>query len=62
MTFTIPISDRLYEKAQRIAAQTAQSVDRVIETGLADACDQPLIGLPADERAELRSSFASIWR
>ncbi|MBN8592099.1 MAG: hypothetical protein J0M33_10070 [Anaerolineae bacterium] len=55
MTFTIPISDRLYEKAQRIAAQTAQSVDHVIEMGLADAFDQPLIDLPADERAELRA-------
>lgn len=55
MTFTIPIPDRLYEKAQRIAEQTAQSVDRVIENRLADAFDQPLMDLPADEHAELRA-------
>jgi hypothetical protein len=55
MTFTVPIPDRLYEKAQRIAEQTAQSVDRVIEKRLADAFEQPLIELPLDERAELRA-------
>lgn len=52
---TIPIPDQLYEKAQRIAEQTAQSVDAIIGKRLADAFDYPLIELPADERAELHA-------
>jgi hypothetical protein len=53
--YTISIPDTLYEKAWRLAQQTAQSVEDVIRTRLEDALDQPLLDLPADERAELQA-------
>ena len=52
--YTISIPDTLYEKAWRLAQQTAQSVEDVIRTRLEDALDQPLLDLTANERAELR--------
>jgi hypothetical protein len=51
----ISISDTLYEKAHRVAEQTAQQVDDVIRERLADAFDVPLAELPVDELAELRA-------
>jgi len=53
--YTILISDRLYEKAQRVAEQTALPVDEVIRMRLEGALDNPPLDLPADERAELRA-------
>lgn len=62
---TISIPNSLYEKAQRLAKQSSQSVDSVICTRLEDALDQPLIDLPADERAELQAmsylSTDALW-
>ena len=52
---TISIPDALYEKAQRVAKQQAQSVDAVICTRLEGALDQPILDLPADERTELQA-------
>jgi hypothetical protein len=53
--YLISIPDTLYEKARRVAEQTAQQVDDVIREKLADAFDEPLAELPADEVAELRA-------
>ena len=53
--YLISIPDALYEKARRVAEQTAQPVDDVIRERLADAFDEPLAELPADEVAELRA-------
>jgi hypothetical protein len=52
---TISIPNTLYEKAQRLAKQTSQSVDDVICTRLEGALDQPMLDLPSDERAELQA-------
>jgi hypothetical protein len=51
--YTIAIPNSLYEKAQRLAKQTSQSVDEIICTRLEGALDQPMLDLPRDERAEL---------
>ena len=53
--YLVSIPDTLYEKARRVAEQTAQPVDDVIRERLADAFDEPLAELPADEVAELRA-------
>ena len=53
--YLISIPDALYEKARRVAEQTAQQVDDVIRERLADALDEPLAALAADEVAELRA-------
>ncbi len=53
--YTISIPNTLYEKAWRLAKQTSQPVDDVIRTRLEGALDQPLLGLPTDERAELQA-------
>lgn len=53
--YLISIPDALYEKARRVAEQTAQPVDAVIRERLADAFNEPLAALPADEVAELRA-------
>ena len=53
--YLISIPDTLYEKARRVAEQTAQQVDDVIRERLADAFSEPLAELPADEVAELRA-------
>ena len=62
---TIAIPHALYEKAQRLAKQTARSVDEIICTRLEDALDQPLIEIPSDERAELHAmaylSADALW-
>jgi hypothetical protein len=53
--YTIAIPHLLYEKAQRLAQQTSQSVDEIICTRLEGALDQPMLDLPSDERAELQA-------
>ena len=59
--YTIAIPHSLYEKAQRLAQQTSQSVDEIICTRLEGALDQPMLDLPSDERAELQAmSYLSI--
>jgi uncharacterized protein YaaW (UPF0174 family) len=52
---TISIPDILYEKAQRVAEQTARQVDEVIRTRLEGALDEPVYDLPADEQGELKA-------
>jgi hypothetical protein len=63
--YTISIPSSLYEKAQRLAKHTAQSVDEIICARLEGALDQPLIDLPSDERAELHAmaylSTDALW-
>jgi hypothetical protein len=63
--YTITIPDTLYEKAQRLAQHTAQSVDDLICTQLEGALDQPMLDLPRDERAELHAmaylSTDALW-
>ena len=53
--YTISIPDALYEKARRLAEQSAQPVDEIIRERLTEAFDQPLLDLPVDERAELQA-------
>ena len=53
--YTIAIPHLLYEKVQRLAQQTSQSVDEIICTRLEGALDQPMLDLPSDERAELQA-------
>ncbi|MCI0713635.1 MAG: hypothetical protein L0154_25990 [Chloroflexi bacterium] len=53
--YTISIPDSLYEKAQRVAQQTSQSVEDVIRMRLEGALDEPLFDLPVDEKAELKA-------
>ena len=53
--YTISIPDTLYEKARRLAEQSAQPVDEIIRERLTEAFDQPLLDLPVDERAELQA-------
>ena len=63
--YTIAIPNSLYEKAQRLAKQTSQSVDDIICTRLEGALDQPMLDLPRDERAELQAlsylSTDALW-
>ena len=63
--YTISIPDSLYEKAQRLAKQTSQSVDDIICTRLEGALDQPMLDLPSDERTELQAmsylSTDALW-
>ena len=63
--YTISIPHSLYEKAQRLANQTSQSVDDIICTRLEGALDQPMLDLPSDERAELQAmsylSTDALW-
>ena len=63
--YTISIPNSLYEKAQRLAKQTSQSVDEIICTRLEGALDQPMLDLPRDERAELQAmsylSTDALW-
>src|SRR5262249_10527323 len=63
--YTIAIPHALYEKAQRLAQQTSQSVDEIICTRLEGALDQPMLDLPSDERAELQAmsylSTDALW-
>ena len=63
--YTIAIPNALYEKAQRLAQYTSQSVDEFICTRLAGALDQPVLDLPSDERAELHAmsylSTDALW-
>lgn len=51
----ITITDEVFEKAQRIAAQTAQPTEIVIGAYVEKALDSSLFELPADERAELNA-------
>jgi hypothetical protein len=53
--YNILIPETLYQKAQRLAERTAQSVDDLIRERLAGALEQYLLDLPADELAELRA-------
>ena len=63
--YTVSIPDSLYEKAQRLAKHTAQSVDDLICMRLEDALDQPMLDLPSDERVELHAmsylSTDALW-
>ena len=63
--YTIAIPNSLYEKAQRLAKQTSQSVDEIICTRLEGALDQPMLDLPRDERVELQAmsylSTDALW-
>ncbi len=63
--YTISIPNTLYEKAQRLAKQTSQSVDDVICTRLEGALDQPMLDISTDERAELQAmsylSTDALW-
>lgn len=63
--YTIAIPTSLYEKAQRLAKQTSQSVDEIICTRLEGALEQPMLDLPSDERAELQAmsylSTDALW-
>jgi hypothetical protein len=63
--YTIAIPHALYEKAQRLAQHTAQSVDELMCTWLEGALEQPMLDLPSDERAELQAmsylSTDALW-
>ena len=63
--YTISIPHLLYEKAQRLAKQTSQSVDEIICTRLEGALDSPRLDLPSDEQAELQAmsylSTDALW-
>ena len=63
--YTVSIPNTLYERAQRLATQTSQSVDDVICAWLEGVLDQPLLELPTDERAELQAmsylSTDALW-
>lgn len=63
--YTISMPNALYEKAQRLAKQTSQSVDEIICMQLEGALDQPMLDLPSDERAELHAmsylSTDALW-
>ncbi|MFN8373825.1 MAG: hypothetical protein U0694_13235 [Anaerolineae bacterium] len=52
--YTVSIPEELYDKARRIAEQTAQPVDDVILAHLEQSF-APALDLPDDERAELRA-------
>lgn len=50
--YTVAIPEKLYDKARRVAEETAQPVDEVILARLEQSFEPDL---PADERAELRA-------
>ncbi len=52
---TLSISESLYDKARRVAEQTARPVDDVIRARLEQSLDEMPLDLPDDERAELRA-------
>lgn len=52
---TVLIPELLYDKAQRIAEQTARPVEEVIRTRLEQSLDDMPLDLPHGERAELRA-------
>jgi hypothetical protein len=53
--YTFTISETLYERARRIAEQTARPVDDVLRDRLEQSLDESPLDLPADEQAELRA-------
>lgn len=53
--YTVSISETLYDKARRVAEQTARPVDEVIRTRLEQSLDEMPLDLPDDERLELRA-------
>jgi hypothetical protein len=53
--YTLSIPSALYEKAQRVARQTASEVDELIRTRLEGALDEPSFALPEAERDELKA-------
>jgi hypothetical protein len=63
--YTITIPHVLYEKAQQLAKDTAQSVDDLICTRLEGALEQPILDIPRNERAELQAmsylSTDALW-
>jgi hypothetical protein len=52
--YIVSISETLYDKARRVAEQTARPVDEVIRARLEQSLDEMPLDLPDDERAELR--------
>ena len=53
--YTLTIPETLYDKARRVAEQTARPVDEVIRARLEESLDDMPLDLPDDERAELRA-------
>lgn len=53
--YTVSISETLYDKARRVAEQTARPVDEVIRARLEQSLDEMPLDLPDDEQAELRA-------
>lgn len=53
--YVISIPEKLYDKARRVAEQTARPVDEVIRARLEQSLDEMPLDLPDDERAELRA-------
>jgi hypothetical protein len=53
--FTISIPETLYDKARRIAEQTARPVEEVIRIRLEESFEVSPLDLSDDERAELRA-------
>lgn len=53
--YTVSIPEQLYDKARRVAEQTARPVDEVIRARLEQSLDDSPLDLPDDERAELRA-------
>jgi hypothetical protein len=53
--YTVSIPETLYDKARRVAEQTARPVDEVIRVRLEQSFDEMPLDLPDDERAELRA-------
>lgn len=51
---TVSIPEALYDKARRVAEQTARPVEEVIRARLEQSFDETLLDLPDDERTELR--------
>lgn len=52
--YTVSIPEKLYDKARRVAEQTAQPVDEVILARLEQSFES-ILDLPDDEQAELRA-------
>lgn len=53
--YVVSIPETLYDKARRVAEQTARPVDDVIRARLEQSLDEMPLDLPDDERAELRA-------
>lgn len=53
--YTVSIPEKLYDKARRVAEQTARPVEEVIRARLEQSLDETPLDLPDDERAELRA-------